>query len=99
MEQQLFLTLLKANLSANRLGGIDRYETNTLIAAHYGVDNDHLYVATGKDYADALTGAVLAANTNSGVLLVHTIVPEFVSGYITEQEIQRLTIFGEQYDG
>ncbi len=80
--------------SANRLGGIDRYETNTLIAEYYNVDNDHLYVATGKDYADALTGAVLAANTNSGVLLVHAIVPEFTSSYITKNEVQRLTIFG-----
>ena len=80
--------------SANRLGGLDRYETNTLIANHYGVDNDHLYVATGRDYADALTGAVLAANTNSAVLLVHAIVPDYVSSYISEQEVQRLTIFG-----
>ncbi len=80
--------------SANRLGGIDRYETNTIIAEHYNVDNNHLYVATGKDYADALTGSVLAAKTNSGVLLVHAIVPDFVSSYITENEVQYLTVFG-----
>ena len=80
--------------SANRLGGIDRYETNTLIAEHYNVDSNHLYVATGKDYADALTGAVLAAKTNSGVLLVHAIVPDFVSSYITKKEVQHLTVFG-----
>ncbi len=87
-------TVANALPSMNRLGGLDRYETNTLIAKHYGVDNDHLYVATGKDYADALTGAVLAANTNSAVLLVHAVVPDYVSSYITNQDVQRLTIFG-----
>ena len=46
--------------SATRLGGKDRYETNTLIATHYKLNNDHLYVATGTDYADALTGAVIS---------------------------------------
>ena len=80
--------------NTKRLGGSDRYETNTLIASHYGVDNNHLYVATGTDYADALTGAVLAADTNSAVLLVHAIVPDFVSNYITEQEVQHFTVFG-----
>ena len=80
--------------NSNRLGGLDRYETNTLIAAHYGVDNNHLYVATGTDYADALTGAALAADTNSAVFLVHAVVPEVVSSYITNQEVESLTIFG-----
>ncbi|MBO1911002.1 cell wall-binding repeat-containing protein, partial [Microvirga sp. 3-52] len=61
---------------------------------YYNVDNKHLYVATGTAYADALTGAVLAANTNSAVLLVHAIVPEYTSSYITKNEVHRLTIFG-----
>ncbi|MBO1912387.1 cell wall-binding repeat-containing protein, partial [Microvirga sp. 3-52] len=57
--------------NATRLGGDDRYITNTLIAEHYNVDTDHLYVATGTGYADALTGAALAAKADSAVLLVH----------------------------
>ncbi len=80
--------------NATRLGGKDRYITNTLIAEHYNVDNDHLYVATGTGYADALTGAALAAKADSAVLLVHARVPETVSAYITDQEVKDLTIFG-----
>ncbi|WP_210470074.1 S8 family serine peptidase [Sporosarcina sp. 6E9] len=87
-------TVTKKLPNVNRLGGYDRYETNTLIAEYYNVDNKHLYVATGTAYADALTGAVLAANTDSAVLLVHAIVPEYTSSYITKNEVHRLTIFG-----
>lgn len=77
-----------------RLAGADRYDTNIAIAQHFDVNSKHLYVATGKNYADALTGAVLAAKNDSAVLLVHVRVPEIVTTYMTDQNIKRLTIFG-----
>ncbi|MBO1914086.1 cell wall-binding repeat-containing protein, partial [Microvirga sp. 3-52] len=76
------------------LAGDDRYKTNSAIAEHFGVTSKHLYIATGQNYADALTGAVLAAKNDSAVLLVHTRVPEVVTEYITENGTKRLTIFG-----
>ena len=79
---------------ATRLAGKDRYETNVKVANHFGVESKHVYVATGKTYADALTGAVLAAKNDSAVLLVHDRVPEVVKTYIAEQDVERLTIFG-----
>ena len=79
---------------ATRLAGADRYETNIEIAKHFGVQGKRVYVATGKTYADALTGAVLAAKNESAVLLVHDRVPEVVTTYVSNQDIKRLTIFG-----
>ncbi|AXI08071.1 hypothetical protein CUC15_03420 [Oceanobacillus zhaokaii] len=79
---------------AKRLSGHSRYETNVAINKHFGVESKHLYVATGQNYADALTGGVLAAKGDSAILLVHDEVPEVVSAYITEKKLQRLTIFG-----
>ena len=76
------------------LSGADRYETNIAIANHFGVTSKHLYIATGRAYADALTGAVLAAKNDSAVLLVSNKVPEGVATFITEKDIKRLTIFG-----
>ena len=76
------------------LAGFDRYETNIAIANHFGVTSKHLYIATGQNYADALTGAVLAAKNDSAVLLVHARIPEVVTTYITKQDVKRLTIFG-----
>src|SRR5699024_1062605 len=60
----------------NRLSGHDRYDTNIDVLDHYGVSSKHLYVATGTHFADALTGAVLAAKKDSGILLVHKRVPD-----------------------
>src|SRR5699024_592672 len=47
--------------NATRWGGNDRYETNVIINEKSNLDTAHMYVATGQNYADALTGAVLAA--------------------------------------
>lgn len=79
---------------AKRLSGNDRYETNIAIAKHFGVDSNHIYIATGRNYADALTGGVLAAKENSAILLVHHRVPESVSSYMNKQNFQSLSIFG-----
>ena len=80
--------------SVKRLHGHDRYGTNIAIAKHFGVENKHQYVATGKEYADALTGAVLAAKQNSGIILVHHRVPKDTAPYIQEEQVKFLSVFG-----
>ena len=67
------------------LAGEDRYVTNIKIANHFGVTSKHQYVATGQNYADALTGAVLAAKNDSAVILVHARIPEGVATYISDE--------------
>ncbi len=80
--------------NATRIAGADRFETNIEVANHFGVESKHVYVATGMTYADALTGAVLAAKNDSTVVLVHARVPEVVKSYMTDQKVERLTAFG-----
>ena len=64
--------------NVERLGGVDRYATNKLIVEKYfrtAVSKEYfnsisnIFVATGTDYADALTGGALAAQkeTSNGV--------------------------------
>lgn len=77
-----------------RLSGSDRYKTNIAIAEHFGVESKHLYVATGQNYADALTGAVLAAKDDSTILLVHHKVPAAVESFLKKQQPDSLSIFG-----
>ncbi|MBN6204942.1 cell wall-binding repeat-containing protein, partial [Ralstonia pickettii] len=77
-----------------RLSGSDRYKTNIAIAEHFGVESKHLYVATGQNYADALTGAVLAAKDDSTILLVHHKVPAAVESFLKKQHPHSLSIFG-----
>ncbi|MUV37310.1 Minor extracellular protease vpr [Lentibacillus sp. JNUCC-1] len=77
-----------------RLAGDDRYDTNIKVLDHFEAASKHMYAATGKNYADALTGAVLAAKNNSQILLVHDKVPDLTADYISDKDISRFTIFG-----
>ena len=76
------------------MSGHDRYDTNIDVLNHYGVSSKHLYVATGTEFADALTGAVLAAKQDSGILLVHKRVPDVTANYITDHGAKHITTFG-----
>nr|WP_239582674.1 cell wall-binding repeat-containing protein [Bacillus tianshenii] len=80
--------------NAIRVRGRDRYETNIKVFEHFNVGGNHFFVATGKQFADALTGAALAAKNDSGVILVNENVPSLTKEYIKENEISRFTIFG-----
>jgi len=77
-----------------RISGETRYETNIEILESFGVDSKSLYVASGTNFADALTGGVLAAKNESAVVLVRDIVPESVAAYLEQQGPEALTIFG-----
>ena len=61
----------------SRIYGDDRYETNKMVMDKYmtaAYDNatgaKHVYVACGTDFADALTGGVIAAVNDSPLVLV-----------------------------
>ncbi|MGM0753033.1 MAG: cell wall-binding repeat-containing protein [Bacillota bacterium] len=53
-----------------RYGGDDRYETAKKIIEGLPMEKQHAYVATGANFADALSGSVLAAKDNAPILLV-----------------------------
>ncbi|UWG96547.1 cell wall-binding repeat-containing protein [Dehalobacter sp. DCM] len=55
---------------AVRYGGADRYDTSLQVAKNMGMDTGTVFLASGKNFPDALAGSVLAAFTNSPVILV-----------------------------
>lgn len=59
--------------NATRLGGLDRYDTNAAILTQFKPDYSKIYLAKGTqaNLVDALAGSVLAAKTNSPVVLVN----------------------------
>ncbi|WLR44341.1 cell wall-binding repeat-containing protein [Bacillus carboniphilus] len=79
---------------ATRLAGDDRYQTSIAVSNHFDEGADHQYIATGEKFADALTGAALAAKNGTGVLLVGTSVHEELQDFLTEKQPNLLTIFG-----
>ncbi len=78
-----------------RVSGRNRYETAVALAIHFDPGTSHFYVATGIDFPDAISGAVLAAKQNSGILLVQrTAIPGAVSSFINNYGVRQITIFG-----
>lgn len=67
-------TLIAAGLEVDRLGGDNRYETNLAVNEFlndlYGSDTiSGLWLATGKDFPDALSAAVPAGNADQRLVL------------------------------
>lgn len=72
-----------------RLGGSDRFETNVIIMQEFSdqLNYDNVYIAVGEgtngnEFADALSGAVLAALNSSPVVLTSKMVPEVIDSFI-----------------
>lgn len=54
-----------------RYGGSDRYETAKSIITNLNFGTNIAYVATGRNFPDALAGSALAAKNNAPILLVN----------------------------
>lgn len=79
-----------------RIRGKDRYETNIALLEAFNVNPENVYVASGKDYADALTGGVLTAKEGAALTLVHDRLPASLATYLEENEPEEVSVFGGQ---
>ncbi|WP_453993390.1 cell wall-binding repeat-containing protein [Bacillus nitroreducens] len=87
--------VLTALPNAKRVFGQSRYDTSATIIDTFNLTMDKAYLATGKEFADALAGSVLAAKNNSTILLVDTNkVPAAIENTIKNHTIKKLTIIG-----
>ncbi len=56
--------------SVDRLAGADRYSTNIAVLNKLNFNTSTVYTATGENFPDALSGAILAAKGNNPIMLV-----------------------------
>lgn len=77
-----------------RVSGTDRYATSIAVAEYFDVDTTEYYVATGRNFPDALAGAALAAKQNTGILLVKDIVTDELAEFITSKGLESITVLG-----
>lgn len=84
-----------------RYGGNNRYDTNTRINSAFRTmfTGKDIYLATGKDFPDALTGGVLAAKNGSPIAMADTVLTAKQTEYfkelgITEAKGNTLHILG-----
>lgn len=82
--------------SVQRLAGLDRYGTAVTIAARAPADATRAFVATGAGYADALSGAVLAAVEGAPLYLSGpTCLPRVVrEAMLDVRAVDRVTLLG-----
>lgn len=67
--------LSELNRNVTRIYGSDRFETNREVIKQFSPQTNRsnaVYVATGMEFADALTGSVLAAKENNGIILARS---------------------------
>lgn len=87
--------------SPTRLSGSDRYQTNLAVLKEFTeqLNFDHVYAAVGggprgNEFADALTGSVLAAKMSSPLLLVAGSLPEESKNFLQEQYSSSIRVTG-----
>lgn len=65
-------TIQSLGIPSSRVSGKDRYETNYQVIKRFSGSNlEHIYIATGTNFPDALVGGALAAKENSPIMLTH----------------------------
>ena len=87
---------LRTYAPVTRLSGATRYDTAVAIsAATYGPGVPVLYIATGRDFPDALSGASVAGRDGAPLLLVTpTSIPAVTRSEITRLGAGRIVILG-----
>ncbi|WP_299742864.1 cell wall-binding repeat-containing protein [uncultured Rossellomorea sp.] len=86
--------VMKSLPEATRYFGQDRYGTAAEIATELN-PSTKVYLATGKNFADALAGSVLAAKENASMLLVQpNDLPDVTSDAIEEMKAKDFQILG-----
>ena len=85
---------INGNINIVRLGGNDRYETSMKIVDYFNLDTDTISVASGKDFPDALSGALLAARRNSSILLINNTDITKQKELLNKHGVKNVIIFG-----
>lgn len=78
--------VLKSLPNAERIAGSNRYETNYQVLARFPFVYGETYFATGKVFADALSGAALAGIFNNPIILVDNSMPDNIIDSIKQNK-------------
>ncbi|WP_040165448.1 cell wall-binding repeat-containing protein [Microbacterium gorillae] len=88
-------TVQSAAGTITRLAGVDRYATSVAVSRTFPAKTDAVFVATGADFPDALSGAAAAASKKSPVLLTpRDQLPASVAAEIKRLAPKRIYVLG-----
>jgi len=77
-----------------RVNNPNHYSNAVEVARYFDSPGQEMYIATGEVFADAISGGVLAAQEETGIMLVGDTVPSEISDYLLEEEIVNVKLFG-----
>lgn len=77
-----------------RVSGSNREATSVALAEHFAPQTNMFYLATGDGFADAITGAVLAAKNGTGILLVRSNFSSVTGDFFDNAEVVNAVVFG-----
>ncbi|TFC08836.1 cell wall-binding repeat-containing protein [Cryobacterium sp. MDB2-33-2] len=82
--------------AVSRVSGVDRYETSAAISASgFAPGRPVVYVASGSNFPDALSGAPVAGSQGAPMLLVPTDgIPEPIAAELTRLKPGRIVVLG-----
>ncbi|MBT2686001.1 cell wall-binding repeat-containing protein [Bacillus sp. ISL-37] len=81
--------------SPKRYSGVNRYATAATIGEDLGDSTSRVFIATGMNFADALTGSVLAAKEKSSLLLVTpSNLPNETHNTIVKKQLSSFSVLG-----
>ena len=81
--------------SVSRISGKTRYETSVQIANNYYSNPEFVLLASGENFADALSGTALANKLNAPIVLSQkTKTPDELISYLRNKKINTLYILG-----
>jgi putative cell wall-binding protein len=81
--------------NTKRLWGASRYETNTAVLSEFysSISHTNIYIASGDNYADAVSGAALAAANNSGMILTGSTLGNSAGNFLSSRMMGGVQIY------
>lgn len=94
LSQNIFNSV--ANLNAERIDGTDKYDRNINVINKFKeqINFNTVFIASGNDFPDSLSGSALAAKTNSPVILVNNYNIDKVKDYIKDKDVRNIVVLG-----
>jgi bacillopeptidase F len=83
--------------SKDRVFDTNRYTTAVAMAEHFDLGSNRYFLATGTDFPNAITGAVLAARQGVGLLLVYGpagVPPAAVQDFFSANHVEEVVLLG-----
>lgn len=85
-----------ANFNGERIDGADKYDRNINVINKFKdqINFNTIFIASGNDFPDSLSGCALASKTNSPVILINNNNIDKVKNLIKDKDIKNIVILG-----